>query len=124
MSAPADPASPTRAQIHQYVWARYVNHEAAPFPLDEDRALEQLMAHYGEHPMQADAECFYYGILAYERSFAHPTTRQALLEQALLAFQAYRRQTSPGFTCSFVDDRYQDILELLQLGPETRAPRQ
>lgn len=103
----------TRERIQAYIWARYVENEAPPFPLDEDQALAFLEAHYRTQPMSEDAECYYFGILAYERSFASPALRRPLLLRALQAFQAYRQQTSADFSWDIIDDRYADLIESL-----------
>lgn len=113
--------SPTDArtlhQIHEYIWIRYVQHERPELELEEAQALAQLEAHYASHPLEADAECFYYGILAFERAFAEPSRRTELLERALTVFRAYRSQTSDGFAWEAVEDRYQDTLEQLGRPP-------
>lgn len=109
---PSPPADLQR--IQQYVWARYVDHGPTQ-ALDEAQALATLESHYAAHDMAADAECFYYAILAFERSFAEPARSRELLERALTAFRAYRRQTSDGFAWDAVDDRYQETLDLLGL---------
>jgi hypothetical protein len=93
------------------VWARYIQFEPAPFELDEDAALALLEEHYREHPIDQDAECFYYGILAYERSFVRPARSRVYLRAALNAFDAYRRQTSQDFRWDPVDDRYAHVVE-------------
>ncbi|MGE0713604.1 MAG: hypothetical protein AB7N76_07265 [Planctomycetota bacterium] len=108
-------APPTLEDIQRYVWAKYVSYDAPPFALDEDRALAVLQSHYREHAMASDAECFYYGILAYERSFASPARRKPLLVTALEAFEAYRRQVSSDFAWEAVDDRYREVLGALGL---------
>ena len=110
---------PELLQIQRYVWMRYVEHGLPEQPLDEANALAWLESHYGTHGMDADAECFYYGILAFECSFAEPDRRQELLSCALTAFRAFRRQTSEGFVWEAVEDRYQETLE--RLGLATRA---
>ena len=110
----------TIERIQRYVWARYVSYEAPPFPIDEDQALAFLEAHYRAHPMAEDAECFYYGILAYERSFAVPEQRRPLLLRALQAFQAHRELTSEDFAWESVDDRYADVLDALRLDGEAQ----
>jgi hypothetical protein len=109
----AGPVPLTIQRIQAWVWARYVQFEAAPFPMDEDEALTLLERHYREAPMAADAECFYYGILAYERSFARPHRRRHCLRQALEAFDAYRRQTSEGFAWAPVEDRRTHLVDEL-----------
>lgn len=101
----------TREAVQAYVWARYVEFEAPAVAVDEDAALALLEAHYREHPIDADAECFYYGILAYERSFARPHLRRRLLRVALQAFDAYRRQTSEGFAWLPVEDRRAHVVD-------------
>jgi hypothetical protein len=103
------------SRIQQYVWTRYVEHGVPEQPLDESEALARLESHHGIHGMDADAECFYYGILAFERSFAEPDRGKELLERALTAFRAYRRQTSEGFVWETIEDRYQETLERLGL---------
>lgn len=107
-------------RIHEYVWARYVNFEAAPFELDEDAALAALEQQYRQRPMATDSECFYFGILAYERSFGRgQQLRRRYLRSAIQAFEAYRQQTSDGFKWDAVDDRYTHVVE--QLWPELEA---
>lgn len=102
------------------MWARYVNFEPAPFDVDEDAALATLERQYREQPISADSECFYFGILAYERSFGRgPQVRRRYLRQAIQAFEAYRQQTSDGFKWDAVDDRYAHVVE--QLWPELEA---
>lgn len=110
----------TLDRIHQYVWARYVSYEPPPFTVDEDQALSILESHYRTHPMAGDAECFYYGILAFERSFAHTDQRRPLLLRALQAFQAYRGQVGPD-AWEKVEDRYRELMAVLRpaTAPET-----
>lgn len=113
---PAPPAAPapealTVERVHAYVWARYVAFEPPPFAIDEDEGLAVLERHYGAHDLEADAECFYFGILAYERSFARPHLRRTRLRQALRAFDAYRRQTSEGFAWEPVEDRRAHVVD-------------
>ena len=102
------------ARIQQYVWTRYVDHEQPADPIDEVEALRTLEAHHTEHGLTSDAECFYYGILAFERSFAEPARRRELLERALRAFRSYRDLTRDGFVWEPVEDRYQEALEELE----------
>ena len=106
-------------RIYEYVWARYVEFSPPPFDVREDQALALLHEHYQRHPIAEDTECFYYGILAFERSFAEPARSKDLLERALAAFRAYRRQTSQGFVWEAVEDRYRETLERLGLATGT-----
>lgn len=118
-TAPA-PGPLSVERIHEYVWARYVNFQPAPFDLDEDAALAALEQHYRRQPIDTDSECFYFGILAYERSFGRgPQLRRRHLRSAIQAFEAYRQQTSDGFKFDPVDDRYTHVVE--QLWPELEA---
>lgn len=109
----AEGAPLTVPRVQEYVWARYVQFEPAPFALDEDEALAVLERHYREHPLAGDAECFYYGILAYERSFARPRLQRNHLRRALEAFDAYRNQTSEGFAWPPVEDRRAHVVDEL-----------
>lgn len=114
---PASAGTLTHRSIQSYVWARYVEHGTAPFDLDEAEALEFLERHYHAHPLRQDAECFYYGILAYEHSFAAVQPRRSFyLDRAREALGAYRDQTH-GFTWEAVEDRYQDAVRLLGSRP-------
>lgn len=110
-SAPVaeEPLTIERAQA--YVWARYVQFEPPACPVDEDEALALFERHYEQHAIGSDAECFYYGILAYERSFGRPHLRRKLLRRALTAFEAYRQQTSEGFSFAPVDDRRAHVVD-------------
>ena len=101
----------SRTRVHAYVWARYVEFAPPPSDLDEDQALALLQEHYGRHPLAEDTECFYYGILAFERFFAGGCQDKALHSTALRALASYRDQTAPGFRWDPVEDRYQDLLE-------------
>jgi hypothetical protein len=84
---------------------------AAPYPLDEDKALAFLERHYRDVPVDTDAECFYYGILAYERSFASDRSRPtSLATLALSLFESYRRQVGHDFRWEPVEDRYMDLV--------------
>ncbi len=122
---PAPAAEPlTLARIQHYVWRRYVEFAPAPFALDEEAALAFLEAHHREHPLAGDAECFYYGILAYERSFGGGRAARARLERALEAFTAYRAQTSSDFRWDPVEDRYHDALRELEAELTTGAARE
>ena len=101
--------------MHEYVWHRYVKFDEPPVDLDEEEALRVLDEHFKTHPLTEDSECFYYGILAYERAFAQPDPKP-LLRRALAAFLAYRGQITQDFSFDAVDDRYNDALETLGLG--------
>ncbi|MCA8922544.1 MAG: hypothetical protein KDD82_12090 [Planctomycetes bacterium] len=114
----SDPSQLTLEQIQEYVWSRYVNHDAPAAALDEDQALEFFEAHYATRPMATDADCYYYGILAFERSFANPAQQGPLLERALEAFRAYRHQASTDSAWEAVEDRYEEILSVLGIAPE------
>lgn len=109
---PRDPNAPLTLQhIQDYVWKRYVEMGTAPYPLDEDKALAFLERHYRDVPVDTDAECFYYAILAYERSFASDRSRPtSLATLALSLFESYRRQTGPDFRWEPVEDRYTDLV--------------
>jgi hypothetical protein len=116
-TTPAPDAVPSElsvATIQQYVWARYVEFEQAPFEVDEEAALALFRSHYASHPLEQDSECFYFGILAYERSFADPEHQLERLREAVHAFEAYRGQTSVDFTWDAVEDRYLDAVEALK----------
>jgi hypothetical protein len=117
MSVPPQEPDLSIQRIQQYVWARYVEFKTAPFQLDEARALAFLEDHYQRHPIGQDSECFYYGILAYERSFAASASSHTLLATARLAFEAYREQTGPDFKWDPVEDRLTDLNELLAASP-------
>ncbi|HBP18806.1 MAG TPA: hypothetical protein DEA08_13610 [Planctomycetes bacterium] len=120
LSAPDLPATPVDlTAIQHYVWTRYVEHGLPEQPLDEAQALMTLEAHHAARGLDADAECFYYGILAFERSFAEPERSTQLLRRALAAFCAYRGQTSHDFVWEAVEDRYEETLE--RLGVVKRA---
>ena len=107
----------TRDSIHAYVWSRYVDYGLPPFVLDEKEALAHLERHYQEQSLQEDAECFYYGILAYEFSFAAPPElRESYLNRAVEAFTAYRDQTV-GTDWAPVTDRLADARQLLAQPP-------
>jgi len=103
------------ARIQAYVWARYVQFEPAPFELDEEVALALLERYYRDRPMAEDSECFYLGILAYELAFAGPEPNRRYLKMAVLALDAYRRQTTMDFSWEPVEDRYHDARECLGL---------
>lgn len=113
--APVAPLGPlTLQRVQDYVWARYVEFEAPTEDVDEDAALALLEAHHQVHPMAQDPECFYYGILAYERSFAPGRDGRADLRRALRALQAYRAQVDQDFKWEPVDDRLADAVETLR----------
>ena len=100
-------------RVQEYVWSRYVRFETPSFEVDEEEGLALLERHYAAQPMGRDSECFYYGILAYERSFASEERRVPYLRKALAAFDAYRRQVTPDFKWEPVDDRHADTLATL-----------
>jgi hypothetical protein len=111
----------SRDSIHRYVWSRYIDYGPAPFALNEQEALAFLERHYQEHPLTEDAECFYYGILAYEHSFAAPPElRDSYLARAVEAFTAYRDQVV-GPVWEPVADRLEDARTLLAL-PSAGSP--
>jgi len=115
-SSTDSPAPLDRKAIQRYVWSRYVEHGQAT-AIDESEALQFLENYYRENALDQDAECFYYGILAYEHSFATSPDRQNhYLRQALEAFKCYRAQTQ-GFNWDVVDDRYEDTVSMLQPEP-------
>lgn len=117
---PEGPQPLTVQRVQQYVWSRYVEFKPAPFAMDEEEALTLLAEHHRTRPDGRDAECFYLGILAYERSFGQPSPRDCL-GVALRAFEAWREQVSHDFRWPPVDDRHADVVEQLQrLGRERR----
>ncbi|MEZ6187470.1 MAG: hypothetical protein R3F62_20985 [Planctomycetota bacterium] len=101
-------------QIQDYVWSRYVTYEPPAAPLDEGWALERFEAYYAEFPMERDADCAYYGILAFERSYSDSERRSGLLHLALRAFEIHRRLTPHEGAWDAVDDRRRDAEEALK----------
>lgn len=113
--AEVDEHAATLRKVQSYIWGRYVTFQTPAEPIDEDEALDFLAQHSLKHPMEEDAECYYDGILAFERAYSveSPDRRRRLLHRAVRAFQAYRKHTSLDFSWDIVDDRYADALEML-----------
>jgi hypothetical protein len=110
---PPGPVPLTVPRVQQYVWSRYVQFETPAFEVDEDEGLALLEKHYAGRPMRTDSECFYYGILAYERSFANEQLRLLYMRKALEAFDAYHHQVTPDFKWEPVEDRYAHVVDTL-----------
>lgn len=117
---PPGPVPLTVPRVQQYVWSRYVEFKTPAFEVDEDEGLAVLEQHYAGRPMRGDSECFYYGILAYERSFASEQLRLPCMRKALAAFEAYRLQVTPDFKWEPVEDRYAHVVDTLW--PEVPKP--
>lgn len=115
-AAPAEtgPQPLTAQRVQQYIWTRYVEFKPAPFDLDEEEGLALLRRHHEARPIGADAECFYLGILAYERSFASESALLPCLRLALDAFEAWRGQVSQELRWAPVDDRHEDVIDQLR----------
>jgi hypothetical protein len=56
--------------VRKYVWTRYIDSERFNVEVDEEQALKLFEDYYSKHPLDQDDECFYYGILLFERAFA------------------------------------------------------
>ena len=72
----------SRDKICEYIWAVYIDQLKAPFDLDEEAALHWFERWYSKHPLNDDEECFYYGILLYERAFSDDVNRDRYIVKA------------------------------------------
>ncbi|MCW8139786.1 MAG: SUMF1/EgtB/PvdO family nonheme iron enzyme [Planctomycetota bacterium] len=100
--------------VRQYVWARYIDNVRPRVEIDEDQALKLFEDHYSKHPLNQDDECFYFGILLYERAFsAEDATRARYLVKAKEVFEVYRR-VSGETEWDVIEDRYADVCDIIE----------
>ena len=111
----SDPVSekPSIERARQYIWARYIDSVRAPFSIDEELALKAFEEHYSRHPLNQDEECFYYGILLYERAFSDDTNRARYLVKAKEVFDIYRK-VSGETEWDVIEDRFADVCDLIE----------
>lgn len=106
---------PTRQQICEYIWARYIDNASPKIEIDEEQALRFFEDYYGKHPLNTDDECFYYGILLYERAFSEEdeVTRARYLVKAKQVFEVYR-DVSGETDFDAIEDRLEDVSEMIE----------
>ena len=103
----------TREQICQYVWARYVDNTTPKVVCDEDEALTFFEDYYAKHPLNEDDECFFYGVLLYERAFSDETNRARYLVKARDVFEVYRK-VSGETEWDVIEDRLTDVNDIIK----------
>ncbi|RMG08620.1 MAG: hypothetical protein D6731_21455 [Planctomycetota bacterium] len=103
----------TREKINEYIWAKYIDNTKPPTEIDEEQALHFFERFYGKHPLNQDEECFYYGILLYERSFSDEANRARYLVKAKEVFECYRNITGET-EWDVVEDRLADVLDIIE----------
>jgi formylglycine-generating enzyme required for sulfatase activity len=107
---------PTMALVRQYVWDRYIDNVRPRVEIDEELALKLLEDHYSKHPLNQDDECFYYGILLYERAFSSEdkdTQRARYFVKAKEVFEVYRK-VSGETEWDVIEDRYADVCDIIE----------
>jgi formylglycine-generating enzyme required for sulfatase activity len=111
-----DKQPPNPDAVRKYVWARYIDNERPKVPVDEDAALKMFEDYYSKHPLNQDDECFYYGILLYERASVldeSSATRARYLVKAKEVFEVYR-QVSGETEWDVIEDRYADVCQFIE----------
>jgi formylglycine-generating enzyme required for sulfatase activity len=106
---------PSRQQVCEYIWARYIDNASPKIEVDEEQALRFFEDYYGKHPLNTDDECFYYGILLYERAFSddNENTRARYLVKAKEVFEVYR-SVSGETDFDAIEDRLADVNEMIE----------
>lgn len=104
---------PTRENVIKYVWARYVDNERPRVEVDEDAALRMFEDYYSKHPLNTDDECFYYGILLYERAFSDEANRARYLVKAREVLEVYRK-VSGETEWDVIEDRFADVCDIVE----------
>jgi formylglycine-generating enzyme required for sulfatase activity len=104
----------TPEAVRRYVWVRYIDDERPEKPIDEEHALKMFEDHYSKHPLNEDDECFYYGILLYERAFSGDDANRArYLVKAKEVFEVYRK-VSGETDWDAIEDRYADVCDIIE----------
>jgi len=102
----------TREKICQFIWDRYIENARPKFEIEEDEALKFFEEYYSKHPLNTDDECFYYGVLLYERAFADDQNRARFLVKAREVFSVYR-SVSGDTEWDAIEDRYADVCDII-----------
>ena len=102
----------TREKICQFIWDRYIENSRPKFEIEEDEALKFFEEYYSKHPLNTDDECFYYGVLLYERAFADDQNRARFLVKAREVFGVYR-SVSGDTEWDAIEDRYADVCDII-----------
>ena len=103
----------TREKICQFIWDRYIENSRPKFEIDEEEALKFFEEYYSKHPLNTDDECFYYGVLLYERAFADDHNRARYLVKAQEVFGVYR-SVSGDTEWDAIEDRYADVCDIIE----------
>jgi len=103
----------TREQICEYIWTRYIDLGRAKREIDEEAALQFFEEYYSKHPLNTDEECFYYGILLYERAFSDEANRDRFLVKAKEVLETYREQTGET-EWEAIELRYEDVCDMVE----------
>lgn len=98
--------------VRKYVWTRYIDGEKPRKEIDEVAALKMFEEHYAKHPLNADDQCFFYGILLYERAFQDAASRAKYLVRAKEVLGIYQKMT--GEEWDVIDDRHADASEIIE----------
>ena len=102
-------------KTNQYIWNRYIDNAKTDIVVDEDDALRKFEEHYSKHALNEDDDCFYYGILLYEKSFAAPDgeARIRYLRKTRQIFNIYREITGET-DWDVIEDRLEDINSIFE----------
>ncbi len=79
--------------IREYVWAKYIDFSHHGDDMDERAALATLEEYHRSHPIAADGETYYLGILDFELAFSTPEPDLRLLARAKRVLERYQDRT-------------------------------
>jgi formylglycine-generating enzyme required for sulfatase activity len=92
--------------LQEYVYDAYVEGGAAQ-PIDEEAACRVLDEYYARPDKAGDSDCFYPGILYFERGFEDEERKEEFFRRALFWLQRHRQITGEAWDA--IDDRLLDI---------------
>jgi formylglycine-generating enzyme required for sulfatase activity len=95
-------------EIREYLWSKYVDLDDPEVSYLEDEILAIIEAYYEDVPLESDKECFYYGILLFERGWEVEERREEYFYKAKKIFYLYR-ELSGETDWEPVEDRIEDI---------------
>ncbi len=101
-------------KTNQYIWNRYIDNAKVYGEVDEDDAVRKFEEYYSKHSLNEDDDCFYYGVLLYEKSFAaEKKTRIRFLRKAQEIFKLYR-EMSGETDWDVIEDRLEDVNSIFE----------